>query len=128
MYVFGKKNNFAFRDGYFGILQLFLLVCLTCCIERGYAQTPDSIFFNPYTDSLKKGTFNYINVEGRIPGSRYRPMTAKELGFSSSAGNFEGNNLFLSRQIADDRILISAWLKTDSTKIISILLPVKHFE
>ena len=30
------------------------------------AQNLDSIFFNLYTDSLKKGTYNYINVDGQF--------------------------------------------------------------
>ena len=128
MYVCGNRNKPAFRfSPGISYLLLFLSFLMACCTS-GFSQTADSIFFNPYTDSLKKGTFNYINVEGKLSNGRFIPMTAKEIEFSASAGKFEGNSLFLSLDIPDERILINARLKSDSTKRIKILLPVKHVE
>jgi hypothetical protein len=44
-------------------LLLTFLISLTTLTK---AQKVDSIFFHPYTDSLKKGTYNYINVDGKL--------------------------------------------------------------
>ena len=57
-----------------------------------HAQKVDSIFFHLYTDSLKKGTYNYINVDGKLDNGRWLPLTAKEIDFTATAGNFEGNS------------------------------------
>src|SRR5690606_5668098 len=59
------------------------------------AQVPDSLFFYLYTDSLKKGTFNYINVVGKYGNDRYLPLTDKDLIFTADTGNFEGNSLYI---------------------------------
>ncbi|HUQ65183.1 MAG TPA: hypothetical protein VM101_03460 [Flavitalea sp.] len=70
------------------------------------AQTLDSIFFNLYTDSLKKGTHNYINVEGHFSDGTYLPLGNKELKFSSSGGKFNGNSLFIDTSFTDDKVKV----------------------
>lgn len=128
MYVFGKNNNSSLRHFPRKAYTFFIWACIMAFCACGFSQKADSIFFNPYTDSLKKGTFNYINVEGRLPNGRFIPMTSRDIEFSSSTGKFEGNSLFIGFEIPDDRIRITARLKSDSSKKISILLPVKHIE
>ncbi len=59
------------------------------------AQKADSIYFNLYTDSLKKGTYNYINVEGKLVNGNIRPLDSTQLIFSASYGKFSGNSLWL---------------------------------
>lgn len=72
------------------------------------AQTLDSIFFNLYTDSLKKGTYNYINVEGHFTDGTYLPLSDKELKFTSSGGKFNGNSLFIDSSFAGETVRVKA--------------------
>jgi hypothetical protein len=72
------------------------------------AQTLDSIFFNLYTDSLKKGTYNYINVEGHFTDGTYLPLGNKELKFSSTGGKFNGNSLFIDSAFAGEKVTVKA--------------------
>jgi hypothetical protein len=75
------------------------------------AQQVDSIFFHLYTDSLKKGVHNYINVDGKLSNGRWQPLTAKELNFSCSAGRFEGNSLIIDSAFKDSAVTVKATLK-----------------
>ncbi|MBC6492290.1 hypothetical protein ACFSQD_02175 [Flavihumibacter stibioxidans] len=68
----------------------------------------DSIAFHLYTDSLKKGVHNYINVDGIYPGGRWLPMTSKEIRFSSDGGQFEGNSLVLPQDFNREKVTITA--------------------
>ncbi len=77
-----------------------------------HAQKVDSIYFNLYTDSLKKGVFNYINVDGLLSTGAYIPLMANELNFSSSCGTWQGNNLILDTSVKLDRVTITASLKS----------------
>jgi hypothetical protein len=71
----------------------------------------DSIFFHLYTDSLKKGTHNYINVDGKLSDGRWQPMTAKDISFSSSSCQFSGNELIIPPDFADEKVVVKAELK-----------------
>lgn len=68
----------------------------------------DSIAFHLYTDSLKKGVHNYINVDGIYPGGRWLPMTSKEIRFSSDGGQFEGNSLILPLDFNREKVTVTA--------------------
>jgi hypothetical protein len=70
------------------------------------AQTLDSIFFNLYTDSLKKGTYNYINVEGHFSDGTYLPLGNKEVKFTASSGKFNGNSLFIDTSFTDEKVKV----------------------
>ena len=72
------------------------------------AQTLDSIFFNLYTDSLKKGTYNYINVEGHFNDGTYLPLSNKELKFTATGGRFSGNSLFIDSAFSADKVTVKA--------------------
>lgn len=92
---------------------------------RAQAVKPDSLFFNLYTDSLKKGTFNYINVDAHFSNGRWLPMTDKELLFQSSAGRFEGNSLYLDRDTNVEKVNIKAILKADTSIVRQVVIYVK---
>ena len=77
------------------------------------AQKVDSIYFHLYTDSLKKGTHNYINVDGKLSNGRWQPLTSKELQFSSSAGEFSGNDLVVPAEFNAASITVKAVLKSN---------------
>jgi hypothetical protein len=77
------------------------------------AQQVDSIYFNLYTDSLKKGTHNYINVDGKLSNGKWIPLTSKEIRFSASACKFSGNELIIPSDFEADKITIKAVLKSN---------------
>src|SRR5204862_4571903 len=78
-----------------------------------FAQKVDSIYFHLYTDSLKKGRHNYINVDGKLSNGRWQPLTSKEILFSSTVGTFEGNDLVLSADMKQEKVTVKAILKSD---------------
>ena len=77
------------------------------------AQNVDSIFFNLYTDSLKKGTHNYINVDGKLSDGKWKPLTAKEIEFTTTYGKFEGNELVLPAECKEQKLTVKAVLKSN---------------
>jgi hypothetical protein len=95
--------------------KVFIFTSLLLAWGTISAQKLDSLYFNLYTDSLKKGTFNYINVDGRFSDGRFLPLTAKELVFTCNAGKFEGNSLYLDSTILLDKVVVKAALKSDTT-------------
>jgi hypothetical protein len=79
------------------------------------AQKVDSIYFHLYTDSLKKGTHNYINVDGKTSDGKWKPLSAKEISFTSSYGTFEGNELILPDVCTVEKLTVKAILKSNPT-------------
>ncbi len=77
------------------------------------AQKVDSLFFNLYTDSLKKGVHNYINVDGKLSNGQWLPLTEKQLIFSSTDGKFEGNSLILDTSFKGEKVTIKITLRSD---------------
>lgn len=77
------------------------------------AQKVDSIYFHLYTDSLKKGQHNYINVDGKMSNGRWMPLTAKEILFTSTEGTFNGNELFISDHFKPEKVTVKAVLKSN---------------
>jgi len=107
-------------------MRIFLLLAfLTSLNTLTKAQKVDSIFFHPYTDSLKKGTYNYINVDGKLSDGRWLPMTAKEITLTSSAGVFSGNSLFIDSSFKEAKVTIKAVLKDNPTVWKELTLYIK---
>jgi hypothetical protein len=77
------------------------------------AQKIDSIFINLYTDSLKKGTYNYINVDGQLSNGSYLPLDSTQLIFWASQGKFSGNSLWIDKDFKYDRVLIKVLLRSN---------------
>lgn len=77
------------------------------------AQKTDSIYFHLYTDSLKKGTHNYINVDGKLSNGQWQPMTSKDIQLSSSDCKFSGNELIIPPDFTVDKITVKAVLKSN---------------
>jgi hypothetical protein len=73
----------------------------------------DSIFFHLYTDSLKTGQNNYINVDGKLSDGTWLPLTSREIEFSSSAGKFEGNELVIPHGFKPEKVTIKAVLRSN---------------
>lgn len=92
----------------------YLLLCFLINASLfSKAQKIDSIYVNLYTDSLKRGTYNYINVDGLLSNGRYLPLDSSQISFSASAGKFTGNSLWVDHGFAGDKITISVVLKTN---------------
>ncbi len=80
-----------------------------------FAQKIDSIFFHLYTDSLKKGQHNYINVDGKLSNGRWQPMTSKDVTFSCATAGFSGNELIIPDNFKDEKVVVKAVLKSNSS-------------
>jgi hypothetical protein len=78
-----------------------------------FSQKIDSIFFHLYTDSLKKGQHNYINVDAKLSNGRWQPLTDKEIQFTSSVGKFDGNELILPTDFKSQKIIVKAVLRSN---------------
>src|SRR5689334_10232913 len=91
-----------------------------------FSQKIDSIFFHLYTDSLKKGQHNYINVDGKLSNGQWQPLTSKEIQFSSSACEFQGNELVVPPDFSEEKIKIKAQLKTDPSKWKEVTVWIKQ--
>jgi len=77
------------------------------------AQKIDSIYVHLYTDSLKKGTYNYINIDGRLSNGRYLPLDSTQVTFSSSYGKFYGNNLLIDKDCKEEKVSIKVSMKNN---------------
>ncbi|MHA4847012.1 hypothetical protein ACX0G7_22795 [Flavitalea antarctica] len=108
--------------------KIITIILFISAFKTADAQKLDSLYFNLYTDSLKKGTFNYINVDGRYSDGRYLPLTTKELIFTCDAGKFEGNSLFLDSSVKLEKVVVKVSLKTDPSVTRERIIYIKKFE
>jgi len=115
---------YALRTKFF---QLKIPVFIALLLITNYlpAQKVDSIAFHLYTDSLKKGTHNYINVDGKLDNGKWRPLSSKEISFSTTAGAFEGNDLVLSENFKPEWVEITASLKSNAAQVIKTRVWIK---
>lgn len=77
------------------------------------AQKIESIHVNLYTDSLKKGTFNYINIDGKLSNGKYLPLDSTDLIFWASEGKFNGNSLWIDSDITSEKVDIKVTSKAN---------------
>ena len=77
------------------------------------AQKIEGIYFNLYTDSLKKGFYNYINVDGKYSDGNWQPLDSTQIVFSSNAGSFKGNDIFIDSSYKGDSIKVKAVLRSN---------------
>lgn len=105
---------------------LFILLALVSFTAS--AQKIDSIYFNLYTDSLKKGVHNYINVDGRNSTGSFLPLMTNDVAFSSTSGKWEGNSLIFEREFKIDLVTITAWLKEQPAIKKSVTVYLKKLE
>ena len=102
---------------------LLLLFILTSLFAN--AQQIESIYVNLYTDSLKKGTFNYINIDGRLTNGNYLPLDSSHLIFWSSAGKFTGNSLWIDRELTTEKVDIKVSLIKNPTVVKEFSIYIK---
>lgn len=93
--------------------KILLVLLINVVISPLFAQKVDSIYFHLYTDSLKKGQHNYINVDGKLSNGRWMPLTSKEVEFSCSAAKFQGNELIIPEDFKAEKVIVKAVLKNN---------------
>lgn len=84
----------------------------------------DSIYVHLYTDSLKKGTFNYINIDGLSKGI-YQPLDSTIIAFECSYGQFYGNNLWIPDSQYYGKVRIRASVKNQPSLYKEFFLYIK---
>jgi hypothetical protein len=94
-------------------LKRFLFFCLITISSFVKAQKVESIYVNLYTDSLKKGTYNYINIDGKLSTGKFIPLDSTYIIFTSSDGRFSGNSLWLDPDFKKEKVSIKAVLKSN---------------
>lgn len=77
------------------------------------AQKVDSIYFHLYTDSLKKGFYNYINIDGKLSDGTWTPLDTTQVLFLSDGGFFKGNDLFIDSSYKGETVRVKAILKSN---------------
>ncbi|WP_018625798.1 hypothetical protein [Niabella aurantiaca] len=103
-----------------------IILLLVLSVQALNAQRVESIHLHLYTDSLKKGTHNYINVDGRMSDSSWRPLTEKELKFTSDYGKFEGNSLVLPGEPSVKKVSVTVTLKENPKMTRSAAIWIKQ--
>ena len=92
-------------------MKKIILAFLLIISVAAKSQKIDSIYFHLYTDSLKKGVHNYINVDGKLSNGRYQPLSNKEIIFWCNTGTWQGNDLIIDSSYKADSVVIKAVLK-----------------
>lgn len=123
-----NKKLLSFRKYRPVLPALIVMSVLTASSLAGSAQQIDSIYFHPYTDSLKKGTYNYINVDGLLAKGRYLPLDSTHIEFSSTIGFFRGNSLWIPANTVEEKAVITAVLKKNPSLRKDITLYIKKLE
>ncbi|MBD0332091.1 MAG: hypothetical protein ICV66_05490 [Chitinophagaceae bacterium] len=89
-----------------------LFAFFTAC-QISSAQKVEAIYFHLYTDSLKKGFYNYINVDGKTSDGKWRPLGPDEIVLTANTGKFEGNDLFIDSSYKGETVTVKAVLKSN---------------
>src|SRR5687768_5952730 len=95
------------------VKKILFILGLTLAFQCASAQKIDAIAFNLYTDSLKKGFFNYISVDGKYSDGRWLPLDSTQVLFISNTGFFQGNDLFIDSTFKGEKVTVKAILKND---------------
>ena len=104
------KLNFA-QTSY--MRRIFVVLGFILAANAASAQKVDSIYFHLYTDSLKKGFYNYISVDGKLSDGSWTPLDASQILFISNAGEFKGNDLFIDSSYKGETVKVKAILKSN---------------
>ncbi len=107
-------------------LKKYLLALFICSSFFAKAQKVESIYVNLYTDSLKKGTYNYINIDGQLANGKYLPLDSTQLIFWASAGKFSGNSLFIERDILVKQVDIKVSMRNNPAVVKEFTIYIKQ--
>ncbi len=101
---------------------LFMLLLSSLALK---AQKVDSIFFNLYTDSLKKGSWNYINVDALLDNGKYIPLNHEDLIINTTGGTVKGSSIWLEWDFKQAFITVEVMLKVEPSVKRSMTIWVK---
>lgn len=93
-------------------MQKLLLFAVFFTVQAS-AQKVDDIYFHLYTDSLKKGFYNYINVDGRCTDGSWMPLDTALVKFTANTGRFKGNDIFIDSSYNGETITVKAVLRSN---------------
>jgi len=93
--------------------KVLVVLCFIITANAVSAQKVDSIYFHLYTDSLKKGFYNYINVDGKLSDGTWTPLDSTQVVFISDAGFFKGNDLFIDSSYKAETVRVKAVLRSN---------------
>jgi hypothetical protein len=93
--------------------KILILIIFSASLQTLSAQKIESIHFHLYTDSLIKGFYNYINVDGKTTDGIWMPLDSSHILFTSNTGYFKGNDLFIDSSYIADSIVVKAVLKSN---------------
>ena len=92
--------------------KLLLLLMIAVSLNAS-AQKIEGIYFNLYTDSLKKGFYNYINIDGKYTDGNWQPLDTTQVQLTTTVGTFKGNAVFIDSSYTGETITVKAVLKRD---------------
>ena len=107
-------------------MKKYLLGLFILCTLFAKAQKVESIYVNLYTDSLKKGTFNYINIDGKLSNGKYLPLDSTHLIFWASAGKFSGNSLWIDRDFTAQKVDVKVSLRDNPALVKEFTIYIKQ--
>lgn len=125
------KCNFGIKFSIFPqiiVLKKVLPVFLVLCSLFVKAQKVENIYVNLYTDSLKKGTYNYINIDGQLSDKTYTPLDSSSIIFWASDGKFYGNMLLIDKDFKKEKVTIKVTLRKNPAITKEFIMPVKRKE
>ena len=93
--------------------RILLLLAITFVFKLSFGQKIESIYFNLYTDSLKKGFYNYINVDGKDSEGHWQPLDSSKIIFTCNTGFFKGNDLFIDSSYTGETVTVKAILRSN---------------
>ncbi len=103
-----------------------ILICILVLIGQFcFAQKVEDIYFNLYTDSLKKGFYNYINVDAKLADGTWSPLDSTQIVFSANTGRFKGNDLFIDSAYTGDKVIVKAILKSNPSLSKDIVIYIR---
>ena len=107
---------------------VILLFSFFCLLSTAQSQKIDSIYFHLYTDSLKKGFYNYINVDGKTADGKWMPLSSKDILFvlkDSSALRFKDNDLFIDSTYVNETVVVKAVLKSNPSVYKEVIIHIR---
>lgn len=108
---------------------LFFILLITAS-QAATAQKLEHIQFNLYTDSLKKGFYNYISIDGKYSDGSWLPLDSSQIKFMANTGHFKGNDIFIDSSYKGDSIVVKAMLRSDPSvwKEVTIYIRKRGFD